>query len=138
MRRRSFEISMTIVELSNYPEMGVLAVKFRDEHGNTGITDRAAIDTATHPAVWNHTANFVHDFFCDVHNSNVKRCNMHFSVRHITPGSQKETKVGVVDINLSDFLDSSEKTRAFLLQRSRSNSSLKVTIESRQIAGGPI
>ena len=138
LRRRRFEITMTILEVSNFPEMGVLAVKYRDEHGNTGITERAAIDTATHTAVWNQTYNFVEDFFYDIHTNDVKKCDMHLSVRHITPGSQKETKIGIVNINLSEFLDSQEKTRAFLLQRSRSNCSVKVTVESRQIDGGPI
>lgn len=138
MRRRRFEISVTIVELSNYPEMGLLKVKLKDEHGNISMTDKATVDPASHTAVWNQTYNFVHDFYYEVHNNDVKRCGMHFSVRQITPGSEKETKVGIVDINLSDFLGSNDKTRAFLLQRSRSNSSLKVSVESRQIDGGPI
>ena len=98
---------MTILEVSNFPEMGVLAVKYRDEHGNTGITERAAIDTATHTAVWNQT--YSGGLFYDIHTNDVKKCDMHLSVRHITPGSQKETKIGIVNINLSEFLDSQRK-----------------------------
>lgn len=53
-----------------------------------------------------------------------------------TMGGQDYVLFGVVTVNLSEFADSKETTRKYLLDQSRTNASLSVTVSATTRSGG--
>ncbi|TPX40413.1 hypothetical protein SeMB42_g06018 [Synchytrium endobioticum] len=65
-------------------------------------------------------------------------CDMLFEVKQEVNGAKTAEDVGLVRVNLSEFAGLRGQTRRFLLQDSKVNSTIKITVDMMQIRGDPV
>ena len=68
----------------------------------------------------------------------VEPCMLSLWVKQLDAKTNKFERVGDVELNLSEFLSSNETSRICLLHNSKMNSSLMLTIRTRQFSGDPM
>ncbi|KAG3099348.1 hypothetical protein PC122_g3589 [Phytophthora cactorum] len=66
----------------------------------------------------------------------LKRCNLRISIRQLAHASAGGyTRLGVITVDLAEYLGGNKITRSFLLEDSRLNSTLNITIHNEQVRG---
>ncbi|KAI3637045.1 hypothetical protein MIR68_004751 [Amoeboaphelidium protococcarum] len=119
--------SMTI---NNNNDMSVIT-----QSGSKGRTP--IMPLKDHAVVWNHTNVF--NVILIVRGDNtLQPCEMIISVKKEIAGSKKAETYGKVVIDLAEFAATKFSTRQYLLQDSKSNSTLKISVDMKQIYGEPL
>eukprot|EP01085_Mycamoeba_gemmipara_P001310 Mycagemm_TRINITY_DN10305_c3_g3::TRINITY_DN10305_c3_g3_i3::g.1310::m.1310 type:complete len:143 gc:universal TRINITY_DN10305_c3_g3_i3:530-102(-) len=65
-------------------------------------------------------------------------CTMRIKVREEMKGGKDYVPLGFVEINLSEFAGARETSRRFLLQHSRINATLNITVHTDLVSGPPV
>ncbi|DAZ93674.1 TPA: hypothetical protein N0F65_008182 [Lagenidium giganteum] len=101
-----------------------------------GLTDSCEV-TSANQVVWDHTFDLRECVMKMVPQSKiVKPCVLRLSVRQENRGvTQAYKRLGVVNIDLAEFAGCGDTPRTYLLEESRLNSTLSVTIRADQVKG---
>mmetsp|Transcript_2358 Transcript_2358/g.3315 ORF Transcript_2358/g.3315 Transcript_2358/m.3315 type:complete len:382 (+) Transcript_2358:176-1321(+) len=142
-RAVQYDVDFTVNALLMYPQTGNLFAKWKLPGlvlgpQQSGLTQTAAVNPLQHHAIWDHQTRFPVTFEVNACTNYVQPLLLHISIREATPRKRKAKRIGVVDINLAEFLSNDEKTRIFPLKKTNFNCSIKVTIESWQKSGDPL
>lgn len=98
-----------------------------------GQTERVPIKD--HKVVWNH-ATTVQDIRMTIGRNNILQSqNITLQVFHEYPQNKEKILLGIVTLNLAEYAGMESVTRRYLMQNSKVNSTVKVTISMRQTGG---
>ncbi|KAM3572320.1 hypothetical protein VYU27_005659 [Nannochloropsis oceanica] len=137
-RSLKFEVTLTIHGLLHYPQSGRLFVKWKDGQGSYGLTKAVNVSTRDYTVRWEIPFTFLASFRVDNESNILLPRMLHFSVRQTHRRTGAIKRVGILDINMSEYLAAGRKTDLCLLQESRFNASLHFTLASRQLMGDPL
>ncbi|RKP38220.1 N-terminal C2 in EEIG1 and EHBP1 proteins-domain-containing protein [Dimargaris cristalligena] len=121
----NFDVNITLHELINVPLVsGTFFVKWRLKNGTstTGYTHRAPI--SGHRVEWNQTASKKMDLVIGK-DGMLSPCELHLCIRQ-EMNQENPRNLGVLSINLAEYAKEGQTTRRYLLQESKSNSTIKV------------
>lgn len=135
-RRPKFDITITINELTNLPQVSGYSwvrwyIKDSPKPDARGRTRKKSV--SDHRVVYNHVARFQHHFRLSK-DTTLKPCIAVFDVMWEHVDSDRIT-LGKVDVNLSEYMNQQPQTNRFLLRESKINGTLSLTIESKQVSG---
>jgi hypothetical protein len=136
--RLRFRVHVTIHSLEHIPyARGFIMIKWKTKgHKHEGITATREVTA--------YTCHFNEDFEYEQQLSVNKKTNivqseiLRLSVRQDLTGRDDFERMGIVEIDLAQFAGTREITTIFLLKESKVNSSLRVTVRMRLIAGDPV
>ncbi|KAE8450229.1 hypothetical protein EG329_006656 [Mollisiaceae sp. DMI_Dod_QoI] len=146
-RRPKFELVLRILDLNNVPLVtGTAYVKWHLPHSTSaehrGRTERAPI--IEHKVSWDYEKTIPIRLTIDKSN-NLQECMINFEVVQDYSSGVRGEKItlGYISINLSEYVEESEMgvegeegvTRRYLMQESKINSTLKISILMRQLDG---
>lgn len=142
-RRPRFELVVRILDLNNVPlSSGTAYVKWSlpssaaTEH--RGVTDKAII--IDHRAYWSYEKLLLVRLTID-RNQSLHQCDLVLDVvqEFGSGGRGDKNLLGRIRLNLAEYVDKSDEeegiTRRYLMQDSKINSTLKVTVIMRQLEG---
>ncbi|KAJ1927439.1 hypothetical protein IWQ60_002946 [Tieghemiomyces parasiticus] len=130
----AFEVRITLHELINVPLVsGNFFVKWRTKSGTaaSGCTERAPI--ADHRVEWNASALKRLDLVIGK-DGVLAPCELQLCVKQ-EMNQETPRNLGVLTVNLAEYAREGRVTRRYLLQESKSNSTIKLTIDMKQVAG---
>ncbi|RIA97683.1 N-terminal C2 in EEIG1 and EHBP1 proteins-domain-containing protein [Glomus cerebriforme] len=134
-RKVEFEIEVLIQELANVPLVtGLYYVKLRLQNGEkpNAVTSRAPIKD--HSVVWNYKLeNFAQIVIGK--DGVLMPCELNLKIKQELNGGKEINNIGKLSLNLSEYVGLNEMTRRYLLQDSKINSTLKLTINMKQTMG---
>ncbi|RIA92967.1 N-terminal C2 in EEIG1 and EHBP1 proteins-domain-containing protein [Glomus cerebriforme] len=137
-RKVQFELEILIQELVNVPLVtGLYYIKWKLKNGKktNGMTERAPIKY--HSIAWNYK----------LHNSVqiiigkdgvLMPCELIIKVKQELSGGKEVNNIGRLLLNLSEYVGLNTMTRRYLLQDSKINSTLKLTINMKQTFGNVV
>ncbi|KUJ23384.1 uncharacterized protein LY89DRAFT_713859 [Mollisia scopiformis] len=146
-RRPKFELVLRIFDLNNVPLVtGTSYIKWHFPHSTSaehrGRTERAPI--IEHKVSWDYEKTIPVRLTIDKSN-NLQECMIHFEVVQDYSSGVRGEKItlGYINLNLSEYVEESEMgadgeegvTRRYLMQDSKINSTLKISILMRQLDG---
>ncbi|KAF1816351.1 hypothetical protein P152DRAFT_505025 [Eremomyces bilateralis CBS 781.70] len=144
-RRAKFDLDLQVLDLNNVPLVsGKSFVKWHLPHSaagdHQGRTEKR--DIKEHKVTWNHEAHFAVRFTIDK-SGLLQESWIHFEViQEYSSGSKGERIIlGVVKLNLAEYVEASEAegdvgiSRRYLMQDSKINSTLRISIFLRQTEG---
>jgi hypothetical protein len=137
-RELRFKIELCIHELTHIPQPnGTLFAKWKTPGG-------VISDETSKQRIQNHTVRWAEsfEFECSVSVDNasniVDSCPVRISIRQETNNAAGFERIGVVIVDLAEYVSSRESTRRYLLQMSNLNSNLKITVRCQQTSGDPM
>ena len=142
-KRFKFQVTMLIDELNAVPFVtGVLYCKLRLKNGTyTNSTDRKNVES--HNVYWRKRFEFTCKMSADPSTGILDPCIARLSVRKEVRGGRNTSKIGFVDLDLTEFAGSSQTCRHFLLEgydeKNRlDNSILKIVVGMQLLSGDPL
>ncbi|CAB5385846.1 respiratory complex assembly protein Rmp1 [Rhizophagus irregularis DAOM 181602=DAOM 197198] len=131
-RKVQFELEILIEELANVPLVaGLYYIKWKLKNGKktNGITERALIKY--HSIVWRYK---LHNSVQIVIGKDgvLVPCELSIKVKQELNGGKEVNNIGKLLLNLSEYVGLNSMTRRYLLQDSKINSTLKLTINMKQ------
>ncbi|KAG2838435.1 hypothetical protein PC112_g4479 [Phytophthora cactorum] len=101
-----------------------------------GITETCGVLTANR-VVWDAPLTITNCILkLEPRTKTLKRCNLRISIRQLAHASAGGyTRLGVITVDLAEYLGGNKITRSFLLEDSRLNSTLNITIHNEQVRG---
>ena len=135
-RRVQFETQVNIESLTDVPLVhGLLYCKYRLRNAlNEQKGATAAVNVKDHAVHWNSVFTLKITMVLDKDNS-LMPCMLHLNVKKDMVGGKKSESIGCVDVDLAEYAQSKFSTRQYLLQQSKMNSTLKITVQMTQIQG---
>ncbi|KAI7852572.1 EEIG1/EHBP1 N-terminal domain-containing protein [Circinella umbellata] len=130
-RKLDFEISILIRDLANVPLVsGLYYVKWRIKNAShaSGITERAPIND--HCIFWNHPINTMSQLVLNKQQV-LGACELKLEIFQELSGGKETHSIGSLTINLSEYADSGVSTRRYLLDQSKFNSTIKLSIRMK-------
>ncbi|KAI9352512.1 EEIG1/EHBP1 N-terminal domain-containing protein, partial [Zopfochytrium polystomum] len=129
-----FQVECVILDLINIPYVsGFYFAKWRlRSSGAKGLTQRATV--SDHVVTWNSSAVFEAGMYVGKDNV-LQQCEL--QIQEVNGGKSSED-VGSAVINLAECAGSRTTSRRLLLQDSRVNSVLRVTVNMKLLKGDPI
>ena len=139
-RRINFQAQITIESLTDIPLVhGRFFVRWKirnalnDQRGAT-----QTIPILDHTVTWNNTFSVKVWLVTDKETSLIP-CELSLNVKKETHGGKKSESIGKVKVDLADFAGGTKfSTRMYLLQQSKVNSSLRISIDMKQLNGDPL
>ncbi|TGZ79100.1 hypothetical protein EX30DRAFT_373246 [Ascodesmis nigricans] len=137
-RRPKFDLDLQIHDLTNVPIVsGQAFVKWNVEgvtrNVGRGQTERDPIKD--HKVVWNFST-VVQDIRMTIGRHNMLQSqNITLNVFHEYPKTKEKDLLGTVALNLAEYAGLEGVTRRYLMQNSKINSTIRVTISMRQTGG---
>ncbi|UZO15052.1 uncharacterized protein OCT59_006489 [Rhizophagus irregularis] len=131
-RKVEFEVEVFIQELANVPLVtGLYYVKLKLKNGekSNSMTSRAPIKD--HSIFWNYKLeNFVQIVIGK--DGVLMPCELNLKIKQELNGGKEINNIGKLSLNLSEYVGLNAMTRRYLLQDSKINSTLKLTINMKQ------
>lgn len=143
-RRPKFELTLRIIDLNNVPLVsGTSYIKWHLPSSTSaehrGRTDKSLIKE--HKVSWDYVRTIPVRLTIDK-NNNLQECLIHFEILQDYSSGARGEKItlGYITLNLAEYVEESEDgeegvTRRYLMQESKINSTLKVSIAMKQIDG---
>jgi hypothetical protein len=137
-RELRFKIELCIHELTHIPAPnGTLFVKWKTPGGMiSGETRRQRIQD--HTVRWTETFEFDCTVTVDNASNVVDSCPIRISIRQETTSAAGFERIGVVTVDMAEYVSSRESTRRYLLEMSNLNSNLKISVRCQQTSGDPM
>jgi hypothetical protein len=137
-RELTFHISLTIHELTHVPAgYRTLYAKWKTS-GNTAHACTGKHRISDNTVTWEDTFEFDCELTVNNATNVMDSCPVRISIRQDTRSCSGFDRIGVAVIDLSEYAGNWKKTRRYLLQSSSFNSTLKVTVQTRQLSGDPL
>ncbi|RKP36042.1 EEIG1/EHBP1 N-terminal domain-containing protein, partial [Dimargaris cristalligena] len=133
-RKVTFKVHIELLELINIPLVsGIFYAKWKLKNGvsASGCTSRAPI--SEHRVEWDHIISKQMELVVGK-DGVLSPCELHLAIKQVM-NQEKPRNLGVLVLNLAEYAKEGEVTRRYLLQESKSNSTLKITIRMDQIEG---
>lgn len=103
-KRFKFSVDLELLQLSDVPLVNaVLFAKVRLLSGGNFVSMTEKVEVRDHAAVWNHRASFSCRIGLDPDTGVLEKCECRISLRKETRNGKSFTKLGFVDVNLSEF-----------------------------------
>ncbi|KAL2917499.1 hypothetical protein HK105_202780 [Polyrhizophydium stewartii] len=135
-RKPRFHVRCTLHELSNLPYVsGTAHARWRllarlPERGQT-----PRVTVKDHQVVWNTDIDFEVTSIIGKDDGVLQPTELRISIKQETNGARAIEKLGVVIVDLAEFASQGRVTKRVLLQETKLNSVLKITIEMELIKG---
>jgi len=131
-----FQVQLTIHALLQIPPLyGTVFIKIKMKPSLKVITSKQLINQNS--VIWEQTFSFECDFKIDKNTNILVDKLLRLSIRQEAKGTLKESRIGVITINLAELAGMRKTNKIFQVQESKLNSTLNVTIEMRQLSGAP-
>ncbi|KAI8917583.1 EEIG1/EHBP1 N-terminal domain-containing protein, partial [Powellomyces hirtus] len=134
-RKVKFEASCFVHDLSNLPYVsGLYFVKWKLKNGGSfeGSTAKAVVKD--HTVTWDISFRFEPQMVIGK-DGVLQPCELVLFVKQTVNAGKSTEDVGMITINLAEYANSKSTCRRYLLQESRVNSILKVTIGMKLTKG---
>ncbi|KAJ8330668.1 hypothetical protein O5D80_001182 [Batrachochytrium dendrobatidis] len=135
-RKVKFHCRCTIHELSNLPYVsGLYFAKWKLTSGSAakGSTQRSTVKD--HQVVWNNEFEFEVTLIIGKEDMMLQSSDLRISVKQEIVGTRNTEKVGIVLLNLAEAAGQKTLSRKILLQETKLNSILRVTLHMELIKG---
>ncbi|CAG8487132.1 8080_t:CDS:2 [Ambispora gerdemannii] len=137
-RKVDFTVDISIEDLANVPLVtGLFYVKWKLQHAekSSGSTERAFIKD--YSVFWNH--NLSNKIQLVVGSDGyLMPCEFRLTIKQELKGGKEINTIGSLSLNLSEYVDSGKMTRRYLLQKSKINSTIKLSIETKHTTFGDV
>ncbi|KAI8897661.1 N-terminal C2 in EEIG1 and EHBP1 proteins-domain-containing protein [Globomyces pollinis-pini] len=136
-RKMKYSCTLTLHDLNNLPyTTGQYFAKWKvTNSSDKGCTSRATVKE--NKVVWNDAHFSFEVTLIIARDGSLQPSEMIISVKQETNGGQSSDKIGNVTISLSNLVGQGPSTQRYLLQNSKSNSLLKVSLEMKLLRGDP-
>ncbi len=134
-RQLRFHVQLCIQELTHIPlESGTVFVKVKT---NEVVHETTRQRIQNHTVRWGESFEFEAPLDVDQATNIVESFAIRLSIRQEANSASFE-RIGVVVVDLAEYVSTRESTRRYLLAMCTSNSSLKISVRCRQTAGDPM
>ncbi|KND04707.1 uncharacterized protein SPPG_00416 [Spizellomyces punctatus DAOM BR117] len=137
-RKVKFEATCHVHDLTNLPYVsGLYFVKWKLKNGGSyeGLTHKVVVKE--HVASWDCTFRLEPTMIIGK-DGVLLPCELILYIRQSVNAGKSTEDIGMVSINLAEYAASRSTSRRYLLQESRVNSIIKVTIEMKLVKGDPV
>eukprot|EP00002_Diphylleia_rotans_P034077 TRINITY_DN7296_c0_g3_i3.p1 TRINITY_DN7296_c0_g3~~TRINITY_DN7296_c0_g3_i3.p1 ORF type:complete len:237 (+),score=69.61 TRINITY_DN7296_c0_g3_i3:174-884(+) len=132
-----FSVAFTIHEMTEVPlSSGVFYAKWKLKKGGKAEGATSHIEITNKRVSWELHEKLIME--CDKMKESMMLDMMliRISIRQEKNGGKSHTRLGIININASEFANLGNVTRKFLMQESRLNSPVKISIVVTKIEGG--
>ncbi|CAG8602126.1 7588_t:CDS:2 [Paraglomus occultum] len=139
-RKVEFYVDITVHELVNVPLVtGNYYVKWRLQHGEkkSGSSKRAQHSVRDHSVVWNYQFETIVQLVIG-RDGYLMPCELKLSIKQELNGGKEVNNVGILTLNLAEYVGCNKLERRYLLQDSKINSNLKLNITMKQKHTGDV
>ncbi|KAI8999794.1 EEIG1/EHBP1 N-terminal domain-containing protein, partial [Gaertneriomyces semiglobifer] len=133
-RKVKFEATCVFEDLTNLPYVsGLYFIKWKIKNGSSGTSAKSTVKD--HVVTWQ--SQFRTDVTMVIGKDGVLQpCELVILVKQVVNAGKSSEDVGMVSINLAEFAASPSSSRRYLLQESRVNSILRLTVNMKLLKGG--
>ncbi|KAG9299573.1 hypothetical protein G9A89_020744 [Geosiphon pyriformis] len=134
-RKVDFQIDILIEDLANVPLLtGLFYVKWNMKcpEKTSGATERAPIKD--YSVFWNYKLSNAAQLVVGK-DGMLMPCEFRVNIKQELNGGKVINKIGSLSLNLAEYVGSGKTTRKYLLQNSKINSTLKLTIDMKKTFG---
>eukprot|EP00842_Homolaphlyctis_polyrhiza_P003715 jgi/Hompol1/4344/HPOL_003607-RA len=135
-RKAKFHCRCTIHELDSLPYVsGSYFAKWRLLSGGTakGTTNRVTV--VNNQVIWNASADFDVTLIIGRDDGVLQPCEMRISIKQEINGGRSTEKIGAIQLDLAEVADQVNVSKRMLLQETRLNSVLKITVSMELVKG---
>ncbi|KAI8923304.1 N-terminal C2 in EEIG1 and EHBP1 proteins-domain-containing protein [Entophlyctis helioformis] len=135
-RKAKFHCRCTIHDLSNLPYVsGLYYAKWRLVAGGSskGVSHKATVKD--HQVFWNTAAEFDVVMVIGKDDSVLQPTPLRISIKQEINGARHSEKVGAIEINLAEAVGQQGLSRRMLLQETKVNSLLRISVEMTLVKG---
>ncbi|RIB15778.1 N-terminal C2 in EEIG1 and EHBP1 proteins-domain-containing protein [Gigaspora rosea] len=134
-RKVDFDIEIIIHELANIPSIaGLYYVKWKLQNGNKRRDVTRRVEIKNHSVIWDYKLLNSTKLIIGK-DGYLMPCELRLSVKQELNGGKEINSIGKLSLNISEYVGLSTVTRRYLLQDSKINSTLKLTINMKQTFG---
>ncbi|RHZ44755.1 hypothetical protein Glove_709g20 [Diversispora epigaea] len=134
-RKVEFEIEVIIHDLTNIPLVtGLYYVKWKLKNSEKPQSSTERSPIKDHSVFWNYKLRNTIQLVIGK-DGYLMPCELRLTIKQELSGVKEINNIGRLSLNISEYVGSNSMTRRYLLQDSKINSTLKLTINTKQTFG---